>query len=72
MVPSETISVDKAYELRKIKRHWVIFDKNFNGNINDGYKFSYGILIDEFCSFLEHIKIYVRHNSSYGVLLPKF
>lgn len=55
LVPSETISVDKAYELRKIKRHWVIFDKNFDGNINDGYKFSYGILIDEFRSFLEHI-----------------
>lgn len=55
LVPSETISVDKAYELRKIKQHWVIFDKNFDGNINDGYKFSYGILIDEFRSFLEHI-----------------
>lgn len=40
LVPSETISVDKAYELRKIKRHWVIFDKNFDGNINDGYKFT--------------------------------
>ena len=53
--PGAYLSIDGIYAPRNIRRHWVIFDKNFDGNINDGYKFSYGILIDEFRSFLEHI-----------------
>lgn len=50
------LSIDGIYAPRNIMRHWAIFDKNFDGNINDGYKTSYDKLLDEFLSLLEQVR----------------
>lgn len=50
------LAIDGTYAPDIIKRHWTIFDKNFDGKINDGYRISYRMLIDEFFSFLEQVK----------------
>lgn len=50
------VTVDGIYAPRNIRRHWAIFDRNFDGNINDGYKISYGKLLDEFSSLLGQLK----------------
>lgn len=54
--PLEMFLVDDAYDPRSLRRHWDLFDRNFEGNLNDEYKYSYGRLIDEFLSFVDQIK----------------
>lgn len=54
--PLEMFFVDDAYDPRSLRRHWDLFDRNFEGNLNDEYKYSYGRLIDEFLSFVDQIK----------------
>lgn len=56
MQPLEMFFVDNAYDPRTLKRHWGLFDRNFEGELNDEYKYSYGRLIDEFLSFVDQIK----------------
>lgn len=56
MQPLEMFLVDNAYDPRTLKRHWGLFDRNFEGKVNDEYKYSYGRLIDEFLSFVDQIK----------------
>lgn len=56
MQPLEMFFVDNAYDPRALKRHWGLFDRNFEGELNDEYKYSYGRLIDEFLSFVDQIK----------------
>lgn len=53
--PDNYVSVDGIYAPRIIRRHWGIFDRNFNGNINDGTKISYRKLLDEFTSLLGQV-----------------
>lgn len=50
------VALDGVYAPRNIKRHWAIFDRNFDGNINDRYKISYGKLLDEFVSLLGQLR----------------
>lgn len=54
--PLEMFFVDDAYDPRSLRRHWDLFDRNFEGILNDEYKYSYGRLIDEFLSFIDQIK----------------
>lgn len=54
--PLEMFFVDDAYDPRSLRRHWDLFDRNFEGILNDEYKYSYGRLIDEFLSFVDQIK----------------
>lgn len=54
--PGTYLSIDGIYAPKNIRRHWAIFDKNFDGNINDGYKTSYDKLLDEFASLLEQVR----------------
>lgn len=54
--PLEMFFVDDAYDPRSLRRHWDLFDRKFEGNLNDEYKYSYGRLIDEFLSFVDQIK----------------
>lgn len=54
--PLEIFFVDDAYDPRSLRRHWDLFDRNFEGILNDEYKYSYGRLIDEFLSFVDQIK----------------
>lgn len=54
--PLEMFFVDDAYDPRFLRRHWDLFDRNFEGILNDEYKYSYGRLIDEFLSFVDQIK----------------
>lgn len=54
--PLEMFFVDDAYDPRSLRRHWDLFDRNFEGNLNDEYKYRYGRLIDEFLSFVDQIK----------------
>nr|WP_303217250.1 hypothetical protein [uncultured Prevotella sp.] len=54
--PLEMFFVDDAYDPRSLRRHWDLFDRNFEGNLNDEYKYSYGRLIDELLSFVDQIK----------------
>lgn len=54
--PGAYLSIEGIYAPRNIRRHWAIFDRNFDGNINDGYKISYGKLLDEFASLLEQVR----------------
>lgn len=54
--PLEMFFVDDAYDPRSLRRHWDLFDRNFEGNLNDEFKYSYGRLIDEFLSFVDQIK----------------
>ena len=54
--PGTYLSIDGIYAPRNIRRHWAIFDRNFDGNINDGYIISYGKLLDEFASLLEQVR----------------
>ena len=53
--PDNYVSIDGIYDPRIIRRHWGIFDRNFNGNINDGTKISYRKLLDEFTSLLGQV-----------------
>lgn len=52
------LTIDGIYAPRNIRRHWAIFDMNFDGNINDGTKISYRKLLDEFVSLLGQFKDY--------------
>lgn len=54
--PGTYLSIDGIYAPKNIRQHWAIFDKNFDGNINDGYKTSYDKLLDEFVSLLEQVR----------------
>lgn len=54
--PGAYLSIDGIYAPRNIRRHWAIFDRNYDGKINDGYKISYGKLLDEFASLLEQVR----------------
>lgn len=61
--PGTYISIDGIYAPRNIRRHWAIFDRNFDGNINDEYKISYGKLLDELTSLLEQVRTSVSLSS---------
>lgn len=61
--PGTYLSIDGIYAPRNIRRHWAIFDRNFDGNINDGYIISYGKLLDEFASLLEQVRTSVSLSS---------
>lgn len=54
--PDNYVSIDTIYAPRIIRRHWAIFDKNFNGTINDVTKISYRKLLNEFTSLLMQFK----------------
>lgn len=54
--PLEMFFVDDAYDPKFLRRHWDLFDRNFEGILHDEYKYSYGRLIDEFLSFVDQIK----------------
>lgn len=50
------VALDGVYAPRNVRRHWAIFDRNFDGNINDRYKISYGKLLDELVSLLGQLR----------------
>lgn len=45
---SEVLTIDNGVKSPEtILREWRIFDRNFDGNVSDGYKLSYKLLIDQ-------------------------
>lgn len=53
---ADVITIDNGVKSPEtILREWRIFDHNFDGNVSDGYKLSYKLLIDQTLAFINSI-----------------